>query len=150
MKRPTTGVREEYVPGISKTDQSFKNEVNVNTIMDKWRKGQQITHLSRRQGQFMDASNIPDLHKAFAQVEQAREAFAQLPARIRDAMGNDPRNIEAFLLDEEARPLLEEYGLLKERTDETPSSVTTKVAPAKPAVKPKKTEAPPEPVEDEE
>lgn len=149
MKRPSTGFVENYEPGFSKTDQSFKNEVNVNTIMDKWRKGQQITHLTKRQGQFIDASNIPDLHKAFAQVEQAREAFAQLPARVRDAMGNDPRNVEAFLLNPDARPLLEEYGLLK-RTDEKLSSVTAKAEPAKPAGSSKKSKTLPESSSDDE
>nr|QJB19508.1 MAG: internal scaffolding protein [Microvirus sp.] len=119
----------------SKTDQSQYLDTDVNEIMKRVTRGEEIKHINRMAPIFADVSAIPDLHTAFQQVDQAWAAFGALPAKIRERLGNDPAQLEGFLQDKNNHDLLVEYGLVNppKQTDEVPSSVTTKVEPAPPA-----------------
>lgn len=132
----------------SKTDQSFKREVDVNRIMDRARKGGVITHLRRSQGVYADISKVPDLAGAFSLVESVSSAFADLPSELRDAMRNDPRNLPAFMEDARNFETLVKYGIIekpKEGSPEATSGESAK-APAPKATRgsqaPKKPEVP--------
>lgn len=144
--RPGSGKRREYVDGLpSMTDQSFKQEVNVNAIMAKFKKTGQIGHVRQNRGQYLDVSNTPNLMEAFARVRKAEESFATLPAAVREKLRNDPANLSGFLNDPKNREMLEEYGVLEVRKgsgESTDSSEGTKVPPAKPAPKKAKSEVP--------
>lgn len=83
----------------SKTDQSFKDEVNVNNIISKFNKTGQISHLAKKQGMYADLSTIEDLHTSLTQVVQAQEAFDSLPAELRRRFGNSPVEMVNFLQD---------------------------------------------------
>jgi len=145
MKRPEAQRRKKYIdPLTSKTDQSFRNEVNVNSIMAKYTKTGQITHLRQSRGQFMDISAVPDLMTAFDIVRSAEKSFMELPAVIRERLGNNPANMQDFILDSRNSDLLIEYGILvpRETAGSTEPAVSTDV-PAPKATKAKsKTPAP--------
>ena len=83
----------------SKTDQSFKDECDVNNIIAKFNKTGQISHLTKRQGQYADVANIPDLHTASIQVQEAGQAFKDLPAILRKKFNHDPINMIEYLQD---------------------------------------------------
>lgn len=83
----------------SKTDQSFKDEVNVNNIISKFNKTGQISHLAKKQGIYADLSEIQDLLTSRIQVQKAQEAFDSLPAEIRRRFGNSPVELVNFLQD---------------------------------------------------
>jgi len=137
FSRPKAQFRKQYVdPLPSKTDQSFRQEVNVNSIMDKYRKGQQITHVRQNAGIYADVSNVPDLAGAFEKVRQASSTFATLPAEIRERLNNDPRNLEGFLVNPANKDLAMKYGLIQKKSAEVPSDESTKVPPATPASPP--------------
>lgn len=94
----------------SRTKQEFKKEVNINTIIERMRKGIQpppwMTAATPRYGDF---TNMPTTFmEAHAMVEKAEEAFRSLPLDFRRALDHDPRN-----LDKAPRELFERYGLLK-------------------------------------
>lgn len=81
----------------SKTDQSFKNDCDVNFIMSRFLKTGQVTHLAKRQGVYADVSEIKDLHESMIQVTQAQEAFNMLPAHLRERFQNSPVEMLRFL-----------------------------------------------------
>lgn len=84
---------------VSKTEQQFAKECDVNEIMRKFMKTGQVTHLAKHQGQFVDVSEIPDLHTAMIQVAAAQQTFDLLPAELRKRFGNSPVNMVEFLQD---------------------------------------------------
>lgn len=98
---------------VQKTDQSFKNSCDINCIMDAYRKTGQFPHFREKIAQYMDLSNMPDFVEAHNVVENAKELFYGLPAVIRNAMNNDPAQLETFITNPANLPLLEKYDLVE-------------------------------------
>lgn len=111
----------------SKTDQSFKNEADVNNIMARYRKTGQITHLAKHQGSYADVSEIPDLSQALDQVTKAQQAFDALPSELRARFGNSPVNMIEFLQNDNNIDEAIKLGLYKKPKDGTPSAVDQKL-----------------------
>lgn len=120
MKKSTRTIRSAYsdrepvnmpVSGEpSRTKQEFKNEVNINSIIQKMRNGISppawMTSATPRYGDF---TNLPvSFQEAYAIMEAGEAAFASLPLDFRRALDHDPRN-----LDQAPRELFERFGLLK-------------------------------------
>lgn len=85
---------------ISMTDQSIAPETDVNYIVNKFMKTGTVTHLSNRQGQYLDATTFPkDLGEALNAITRANQAFMELPAQIREKFGNSPEMYISFLQD---------------------------------------------------
>lgn len=98
-----------------KTDQSFKDDCNVNFIVSRFMKTGQISHLAKRQGHYSDMSYAPsDLLEAYKVVKDAEEAFASLPAAVRKRFENNPSEILQFLEDPKNRDEAIELGLIPE------------------------------------
>lgn len=81
----------------SKTDQQYKDQVEVNYILRKYQKTGILSHVQQMQGQYTDVSQIPDLHEALLKVELAEKSFMQLPSEVRKMMNNDPTQLIEFL-----------------------------------------------------
>lgn len=79
------------------TQQQFKDDVNVNNIIKRYREGRPITHLNNRQGAYADLSNAKDYHESLNTIRLAGEAFDSLPANIRDRFHNDPAELLEFI-----------------------------------------------------
>lgn len=96
----------------SKTQQHFRDECNINTIMAKARKTGFLP-VTGRQAQFMDCvtSSVP-FHEMHNKVAAAKESFAALPAYIRKFFDNNPINLISFLSDENNRDQAIELGLI--------------------------------------
>ncbi len=108
----------ERFPGIdcggesaSCTKQEFHSECNINTIMAKYERDGSIDHVRDRDGDYGDFSEIVDYQSACNSVIDAQEAFAGLPARLREAHGNDPARFLAWF-DEASEDDLREAALL--------------------------------------
>lgn len=131
----------------SKTDTSFKDDCDINTIVAKFKKTGQINHLSKKQGFYGDATQLPDLQTASQQIADAHEAFSALPANVRKKFQNDPAQMIEFLRDPQNEHEATKLGLLKpkpalkndELNDEksgdtkTPKKAPKAAAPADPA-----------------
>ena len=93
----------------SMTDQSMKDEVDVNYIIEKARKTGQIPHIAKIQGQFADVSDLTDLHDSMIRVQHAKHEFSKLPLQVQKRFGYDIRELVEFLGDpsnyEEAKKL---------------------------------------------
>ncbi len=122
----------------SKTDQSWKDDCDVNHIMKRFMgSAVPISHVNRRQGYFADVSEISDLHTSLIQVEQAKAAFYAIPADIRAKFGNDMRKYVEFMNDPANDQECIDLGLKvgPEVVDKPPKEVTDVKAkePAAPA-----------------
>lgn len=84
---------------VSKTDQSLRDEVNVNSIMLKYHQTGNITHIAKVKGTYGDVSEVPDLKEALEQVKVADEAFMGLPSKIRARFNHSATNMLDFLRD---------------------------------------------------
>lgn len=93
--RATTGTRNEEHG--KRAQQHFANEVNINEIMEKAKMGQmprqRIGHLMPKYGDF---SGITSYQDAVMQIDQAKQLFMTMPAKIRDHFDNNPAKLIAF------------------------------------------------------
>lgn len=78
----------------SRTKQAFKDECDINKIMQRFKKVQGVDYLTQYNavagGQFGDFSNVTDYRTAIDQVRVAQGVFDQLPSAVRYRFQNDP------------------------------------------------------------
>lgn len=95
------------------TQQQYKDQVNVNKIMEKYKQTGSIAHLrNSASGVYADLSQIPDYPTALMQVRQAQEAFEQIPSHIRMKFNNNPALLISYLKDPANYHEAVKYGLL--------------------------------------
>jgi len=102
--------RTEFV-GETLTKGSFKASVDVNTIMEAFRRNRVIPQVGG--GRFEDLGSPIDYQEAQNLVLEAGQAFDSLPARTRDRFGNDPQQLLRFLADPQNREEAIKLGLVK-------------------------------------
>lgn len=96
---------------VSRTKQSFREEVNINSIVRKYRSGVLVTHLNNKAPMYGDVSHALDLQAALNLVHEAEESFMDLPPEVRKAAQNDPVRLLEMLATEEGTQELVEAGL---------------------------------------
>lgn len=99
----------------SKTDQSFKEDCDVNIVLKKFMKTGQLTHVNRKTASYSDVSEVPNLLDAHVQLSEAKKAFMKLPAELRKKLGNNPLALDEYLRDPENLEEAIQYGLLEKR-----------------------------------
>lgn len=138
--RTAYNARDEHFPGIvfvsdSLTQQHFKDECDVNKIVDRYVKTGILEHQSVIEPHYGDVSDLPtDLMAAYDAVGRAEAAFADLPSDVRKALDNDPARLQEWLVNPENRADAEKYGLImsKSQTFDQEKSEPEKVSePAK-------------------
>lgn len=82
-------------PGISKTQQHFKEETLMSNIVDKYRKGLPVA-TNKQQAKFGDMSSMDfqDMQNIIADISMQ---FASLPAKLRGKFQNRPENLMRWL-----------------------------------------------------
>lgn len=99
------GLSERAVPRLGsvcaggKTRQSFRQECDINAIVDKARRTGLVSHVNSKQPTYRDVSDIPDYATALKVVDRARETFLALPSKIRERFANDPSKMLDFMAD---------------------------------------------------
>lgn len=112
-KKPTRYRPKIYFKeGSSKTKQSFKNECDINLIVNKFKATGVITHQNNQPAQYGYAPEI-DFREALQTVMEAEESFGKLPAAVRQRFMNDPAELIDFLGDPENRDEAVELGLME-------------------------------------
>lgn len=99
------------LPSMAK--QSFKKECDINEIMKKFEAGQVVGHVNRYRGRYEDLPAGVDFQAALNIVADAREAFADLPSKIRTRFRNDAGYYLEFVSNPVNLPELRELGLAK-------------------------------------
>lgn len=93
------------------TRQEFADECDINTLMARYEKSGVINHIARSQGNYFDATDVPDLAAALAIVAHAEDAFMRLPAKARAEFDNDAVRWTDFAADPANLPRMREWGL---------------------------------------
>lgn len=82
----------------SMTKQSFKDECDINKIMEKYKRtGQVPLNIQQKQGQFLDVSSLPDYQNSLNIVIEAENMFNQLPSKVRARFKHDPSEMLNFV-----------------------------------------------------
>lgn len=101
------------------TQQSWKEQCDVNRILEKHARTGLITHLAQNRGAYMDLSKLTSYQDMLEKVRSADEAFLSLPASLRSRFRNDPAALIEFLNDPNSREEAIKLGLLeKPKTSE--------------------------------
>lgn len=70
--------------------QEFRDECDINRIMDRYNRTGQLPDLVSREPMYGDFSEVPTYLEAVELVERAETAFMALPAEVRAECANDP------------------------------------------------------------
>lgn len=83
----------------SRAKQSMRAECDINVIMDQVMRTGVTSHFNSRPGRYVDLPDSVDYQEAIASIDAGREAFAELPAKVRKRFANDPARFLAFMDD---------------------------------------------------
>lgn len=89
-------VQLDFKGSPSLTQQSFKDECDINTIMRRYQATGLIDHVRRDIPQFQDVTGY-DFHEAMNLVSEARALFLDLPSSVRERFSNDPGQFLDFV-----------------------------------------------------
>lgn len=96
----------------SKAQQHLKDEADVNSIMEKYRKTGLMPQSPRTPITGADMTGLSDFREHMDIVAQAQQNFDQLPAQLRKRFGNDPANLLDFVHDDKNRDEAIKLGLV--------------------------------------
>lgn len=94
----------------SLTQQSDRDETDINIIMERYSKTGMLPQLNM-EAMTGDFSEAVDFRTAQEQILAAREAFLEVPAKLRARFHNDPQEFIDFATDPENLPELRKLGL---------------------------------------
>ena len=117
----------------SMTKQSFKDDSDINNIMEKYQKTGAIEHANNYSANYGFATSL-DLRESLEIVETAQRMFDGLPSKIRSQFGNSPENFLDFVQDPNNTAQMAEMGLIESKAAEPsePENNAT-AAPTEPA-----------------
>ncbi|AXH76104.1 MAG: internal scaffolding protein [Microviridae sp.] len=110
----------------SLTKQEFKEECDINTIIERFGLAYQMPE-GTRMPTYGDFTGLDSYHEAMNAIAQAGESFDVLPASVRARFQNNPGQFVDFVLDEKNREEAVKLGLVPERSPG--SSAPTSVVP---------------------
>lgn len=96
-----------------KVDQSHKAMCDIKGIMESYSKTGHLPYVNQKEPVYADVSNLPSFMEAHEIVQEAREAFMELPAAVRKKLDNNPANLEEYLSQEENWEEAAKYGLIE-------------------------------------
>jgi len=98
--------------GVGKTQQQFKDECDINTIMARYQQTGLIESFNQKQPRYIDCSGA-DYQEAMQVVAAANSMFQDLPSQIRNRFDNDPAQFLEFAQNPENLPEMAEMGLAR-------------------------------------
>ena len=96
-------------PGL--TEQSHKNETDINFILRDYKRTGFIKHAKENQGRYDDIS-VQDFQEAMFIVANAQNMFNELPGVIRKEFQNDPTRFMEFVHNPANETRMRELGIL--------------------------------------
>lgn len=122
-------------PSPTRTHQSFKDECDINNILAGYERTGMVTHINANKGFYEDVTNATSYHDAINTLLEAREAFMDLPAKVRKHFDNDPALFLESFEDPDQRQTLVDLGLIVP-TETARSHEPNSLAPAEPVSPP--------------
>lgn len=129
LVNPATG-EITYPPSMTK--QEFKKQCDINNIIKEFSLTGQISHINAAaaQGAFLDLPDSVDYQDHLHTIMRAEEAFAALPAKIRDRFQGDPAIFLAFVQDPKNAEELITLGIREAPPRQVVSAPAPEPAPA--------------------
>jgi len=103
------------------TKQSMAAECDINNILKQYSKTGIMEHINTANAQWLDLPSQIEYQRSLNTMIAAEDAFAQLPAAVRDYYLNDPENLLAALDNPQQADKLREFGILKPLPEPAPS-----------------------------
>ena len=113
----------------SMTKQSFKDECDINKIMEKFQRTGVINHYAAYAPTYGDASPVEYLD-ALLVISTANEMFADLPSSVRKRFNNNPEEFLEFAQNPDNLEECRKMGLAPPLSETTPDKPPTKPASA--------------------
>ncbi|AXH75306.1 MAG: internal scaffolding protein [Microviridae sp.] len=98
------------------TKQEFKEECDINYIMNQYQQTGLIPNLNEIAPQYLEDTDF-DFRSSMEYIAEAKSLFNQMPSKIRAQFDNDPATFLDFCSKEKNRPELAEMGLLKPESE---------------------------------
>lgn len=95
------------------TKQSFKAECDINNILKQYSKTGVINHVQSARPTYDDLPDAIDYQQSLNTLMEADQAFAGLPASVRNRFGNSPAAFLDALGDPAQEDYLREIGVLR-------------------------------------
>lgn len=102
--------------GHCQVQQSHKDDCDINRIVDKYHRTGTIDHLSNREALYGDFTGVTDFQTAVIAVQDATDAFNELPSDVRKKFDNDPSKLIEALSDPSRRSEFVKLGLIDAET----------------------------------
>lgn len=115
------------IDGQTFVKQSFKDECDINQIVERNKATGLLTHVREGQPMYGDFTAISNYEDSLQVVIEAENMFAELPAHVRDFFANNPAEFVNFASNPENADKLVELGLAHviPKTPATPAGVTS-------------------------
>lgn len=107
----------------SKTQQQFKEECDINTIIKRFGLGVALP-TTFKAPMIGDFSGVEDFQTAMNAVKEAETAFMQMPAALRKRFDHDPQQLLGFLDHDGNREEAMKLGLIPRPAEKTRDVVT--------------------------
>jgi len=126
--QPSQGSEMNQEGQKSRTVQSEADNCDINKIMERFNRTGKLPIMQSQPAQYGDA-RVVDFQTAQAIVKDAKNQFAELPAKTRKAFGNDPQAFLSALNDTSDENLanLQKLGILVERKP-SPEEILNQIA----------------------
>lgn len=103
------------------TKQCFKDECDINKIMEKYIKTGQLPALQEKDPSYGDFTTLNDFQEAQELIIKANDQFEALPAAIRDRFQNDPEQFIAFVENPDNLEEMIKLGVATKKEDIKPT-----------------------------
>lgn len=98
--------------GKTLTEQSHKNQCDINRILDDYRRTGLINHAKNNEGRYDDVTGY-DFQKAMETVANVKSMFEGLPAEMRKEFGNDAVRFLDFVQNPANEQKMAKMGILR-------------------------------------
>jgi phage internal scaffolding protein len=107
---PTKRVTLDTGKGL--TEQSHKDECDINFILRDYQRTGFMKHAKEHQGKYDDIS-VQDFQEAMFIVANANSMFAELPGQVRKRFDNNPSHFLNFVQNPDNKAEMETMGILR-------------------------------------
>jgi phage internal scaffolding protein len=109
--------------GDSLTKTEYKDEVDVNKIVQKARRGEFVSG-SVRSGFYEDVTSMPESYQdSLMKIKEVKKEFEQIPSDIRKRFSNNPEELAKWVMDPQNAEEALKLGLLEKEEEPKPQKV---------------------------
>ena len=128
-KEPKTVFTKEERESKFAAKQSFKDQCDINRILDKAVRTGTLSHIARHEGFYSNELADFDYEAAQIQIAEANSVFYDLPAEIRAEFSNDPGAFRQFVVQNDEKTIREKLPALAEPGRQFPDVIGGSVTP---------------------